>query len=692
MPAEAIDYAAAIPPPGLSAASGPCRADSLTGSLERKARDRMLSAILVAALFSLLACASFYLFELERAKRQQIAALAHFLGQTVIASEARWRQQLALHESSADNNAIWHFDAPTARLYRQFAPSKPGAPPLRQALDTLWLADWNRPDIRLFLVAHGQVLATSLGDAGAGEAAALDPLQSGPIYRGGQVFVQVPMRWDNHPDSPLLVAQQRLALLFSLPEVAAAGLLLWAILAGVVWLTVGIWLQEALRQVQFLAYHDPLTGLINRAALLVGLTHMLAESRRSRLHLAVLYLDLDRFKTINDSLGHSTGDRVLVEVAHRLGECVRETDFVARLGGDEFVLVLGELPDAQAVVPVARKLISRLSEPLQIGERTLHTSTSIGIALFPGDTDQREFLLKQADSAMYAAKRAGRGCFHFYDCSLGARADTRLQIEEKMRLALQQGDFVLHYQPIVEAGTPPHVLGFEALLRWPTADGPVSPETFIPLAEETGLIEPLGTWVLSEACRQMVNWRRHSPQRFAGLRMSVNLSLKQLLSGDFPKLVANALVASGLDAGSLELEITESLCNERYGRVPELLGALRQLGVRLALDDFGTGYSAFANLTRLPIDRLKIDRSFVRSIAVDENEYAVARTIVAIGRQLNLEVVAEGVETADQCRLLQAAGCRAMQGWLFGRAEAAARIPGWFDEFLTGGEEATIPP
>lgn len=377
----------------------------------------MLGAVLMAGLLALLASSSFYLFELERSQRQQSAALAHFLGQMAIASEQRW-QEAAL--TSAARAGVqpppWQLAPEDKRLFRQLPPRlhEGGDQPLRFPLDNAWLMGWSRPDLRLFLVHRGETLATSLGDAGAGEAAALDPLQRGLVRRGEQWFVQVPMRWDNHPDAPLLVAQQGLALLFSLSEVAAAGLLLWALLAGMVWLMLGIWLQEALRQVQFLAYHDPLTGLINRTALLSGLPRMLAESRRSGHPLAVLYLDLDRFKNINDSLGHEAGDQLLVEVARRLKASVRETDSVARLGGDEFVLVLGQLSDPRDAATVAGKLIQSLAKPMRIGTQTLHTGTSIGIALFPDDAEQEALLLKHADCALYAAKSAGRGCFQFF--------------------------------------------------------------------------------------------------------------------------------------------------------------------------------------------------------------------------------------------------------------------------------------
>lgn len=640
---------------------------SAPGSLERQARRRMLVAIAVAGLLALFSSSAFYLFEVERATRQQSAALAHYLGQIVRSTEADWQKPAAA--------SVWQSDPAQQRFLRQRAGASKTLPLI---LDHRWLAAQSRPDLRLFLATADGGVASSLGEAGAGEILALAPLASGLIRRGEQLFVQAPLRWDDSPGSPLLVAQQRLSLIFSLGEIAASGLLFWAFLAGLIWITVGIWLQDALRHVQFLAYHDPLTGLINRAALLVGLDHMLAESRRNGACLALLYLDLDRFKNINDSLGHAAGDQVLIESARRLGACVRDADFVARLGGDEFVVVLGELRQPQDATPIARAIIQALAAPIDFNGQPLHTGATIGIALFPNDGDQRDELLSCADSAMYAAKQAGRGSFRHYDRSLGAEAEQRLRLEEGLRQAIELEDFELHYQPIVTCRPQTQLVGFEALIRWPDGNGQyASPERFIPLAEESGLIVPLGDWVLRTACRQMQTWRSEMSAAFGPLTMAVNVSLKQLLSDDFPERVATILAETGLPVAHLELEITEGLYAERYDRVPGILADLRAIGLRLSIDDFGTGYSALANLTRLPVNRLKIDRSFIRNIASRPDELTLARTIVAIGRQLGIEVIAEGVENAEQMVLLVDSGCEYMQGWLFSKALPANAVPDW---------------
>lgn len=639
------------------------------GVLDIQAGRRLLLAIVAAGVFSLLACAAFYLFEVERLTSRQLATLAHHAGQTIHAADLGW-QRTVIADTTSDPGTIelsWQYAA-DGRINRLLTITLPDGRSRSRLfpLDNAWLASSGQPDLRLYLVRNGQVAATSLGEAGAGEASALEPGLVGRIARQGGLFVQAPMRWDNRPDSPLLVVQQRLLLPFSLGEIALAGLFLWGILAGLIWLTVGIWLDKALQHIQFLAYHDALTGLINRAALRIGLAHMLAESRRNNSLLAILYLDLDRFKTINDSLGHAVGDLVLKEAAQRLLACVRDTDFVARLGGDEFIVVVGELNAVNDAAAIARKIICSMTEPLLLHEHRLQSGCSIGLAIYPGSVADPDGLIQQADSAMYVAKQSGRGRYHFYDESLGAKADQRLSLELKMRQAMREGDFEIHYQPVISSQHGRQLDGFEALIRWPHADGAIAPADFIPLAEETGLIVELGNWVLRDACRQMQAWRREFAA--AGrLSISVNVSVRQLHAGDFAERVAEALAESGLAPDSLILELTESLYVDRHTAVPETLRRLRQMGVRLAMDDFGTGYSALASLSRLPLDRLKIDRSFVGNITQIPEELAIARTIIAIGRQLGLEVVAEGVETAEQASLLTACGCHIQQGWLFGR-------------------------
>lgn len=637
-----------------------------SGILDIQAGRRLLLAIAAAGIFSLLACAAFYLFEVERLTSQQLAALGHHAGQTIHAADLGWQRAVAASnpgevtlswQSTADqqiNRVVTQHHANGQHKTRLFP------------VDNAWLTSASRPELRLYLVWRNRVIASSLGEAGAGEASALEPEAIGRIARQGTLFVQAPMRWDNQADSPLLVVQQRLSLPFSLSEIALAGLFLWGILAGLIWLTVGIWLNKALQHIQFLAYHDPLTGLINRAALRIGLTHMLAESRRNHTLLAVFYLDLDRFKTINDSLGHAVGDQVLKEAGQRLLACVRDTDFVARLGGDEFIVVVGELNNPNDAANIARKIIGSLAEPILLHEHRLQAGCSIGIAIHPGSAADPDSLIKQADGAMYLAKQTERGRYHFYDESLGAKANQRLSLELKMRQAMNDGNFELHYQPVVCNQDGSHLTGFEALIRWPHADGAIAPADFIPLAEESGLIVPLGDWVLRRACAQMQAWHEQFEQHKT-LSISVNVSVRQLHAGDFAKSVAEALAESGLPPGSLILELTESLYVDRHTAIPDTLRRLRKMGVRLAMDDFGTGYSALASLSRLPLDRLKIDRSFVRNITHAPEELAIARTIIAIGQQLGLEIVAEGVETTEQASLLKDSGCHIHQGWLFGR-------------------------
>ena len=648
------------------------RRSAADGSPDLQAGRRLLLATVAAGAFSLLACSAFYLFEIERLTSRQLATLAHYAGQSIKAADLGWRRLAAAPNEARDVALSWHHVASEQQVERVATVRlADGQSRVRHfPIDNAWLASNSPPDLRQYLVWRHRVVASSLGEAGAGEASALVPETVGRVVRQDSLFVQAPMRWDEQPDSPLLIVQQRLSLPFSLGEIALAGLLLWAILAALIWLTVGLWLNKALQQIQFLAYHDPLTGLINRAALRVGLAHMLAESRRNATLLAIFYLDLDRFKTINDSLGHVVGDQVLKETARRLLASVRDTDFVARLGGDEFIVLVGELGHPNEAAVIARKIIARLAEPIEINGHRLQTGCSIGIATHPGSVADADGLTKQADCALYAAKKQGRGSYQYYDESLGATADQRLSLELAMRRALGEGHFELHYQAVMKRDDELRLDGFEALIRWPEGDRLIAPDEFIPLAEETGLIVPLGDWVLCEACRQMQSWR----ERFAAagkLSISVNVSVRQLHSGDFAGRVAQVLAESGLPANALILELTESLYVDRHTSAPNILRRLRETGVRLAMDDFGTGYSALASLARLPVDRLKIDRSFVSNIVNSAEELAIARTIITIGQQLDLEIVAEGVETAEQSSILTRLGCPRQQGWLFGKAERA---------------------
>ena len=417
-------------------------------------------------------------------------------------------------------------------------------------------------------------------------------------------------------------------------------------------------------RVHHLAHHDPLTGLPNRLALNMRLNQALPEARRHGWNVALMFIDLDRFKIINDTLGHSIGDELLREVACRLMRVVRESDFVARLGGDEFVVLLPDIVGAADAATVASKILASFANPVIVDDVELHSSPSIGISVFPTDGIDGVTILKNADTAMYCAKAAGRNNYQFFAADMNLAATQRLDLEGKLRHALARNEFSLVFQPQVHASTGlPN--GVEALLRWHhPVDGNIPPALFIPIAEETGLIVPLGEWVLRAACYELKRWLD------AGLppiKMAVNVSARQLRRRDFVETVAGVLVESDLPPELLELEVTESVAMENPEESISLLQALRRMGVTIAIDDFGTGYSSLAYLKRLPIDNLKIDRSFVADIEHDLNDRAIAFGTIALAHSLGLSVIAEGVETEDQFDLLSGNGCDEIQGYLFSR-------------------------
>ena len=425
-------------------------------------------------------------------------------------------------------------------------------------------------------------------------------------------------------------------------------------------------------RIAYLAQHDALTGLPNRALLQDRLDQALAHATRQGKRIALMFLDLDRFKTINDSLGHLTGDKLLQGVAGRLRQCVRETDTVSRQGGDEFIIVLTGVDSPDEAGRVAAKILDQLDAAFDVDGQQLRTSFSIGIALFPEDGHDPETLMKNADTAMYHAKESGRNTYRFFDERMNVNTLERLQLENGLRQAIGRQELRLAYQAQVDLASG-RIIGLEALLRWASEPlGNVPPSRFIPLAEECGLIIPIGDWVLREACRQARQWQDAG---LAPVPVGVNLSALQFRRSDIVAGVAAALDESGLDGRWLELELTESLLMESGPDVILTLGRLKALGVRLSIDDFGTGYSSLAYLKRFPVDRLKIDQSFVRDLAQNPDDAVIIRTIIQLGHNLRLEVIAEGTETLEQMDFLRREGCTAAQGYLFSRPVPADAIP-----------------
>ncbi|MCC2957034.1 EAL domain-containing protein [Massilia sp. IC2-477] len=420
-----------------------------------------------------------------------------------------------------------------------------------------------------------------------------------------------------------------------------------------------------------MANHDALTGLPNRVLMQDRLGQAIMHAHRAGRQVAVMFIDLDRFKHVNDSLGHDAGDALIVEIARRLSASLRESDTVARQGGDEFVVVLPDLAGQDDATKVARKLLDNLFQPMLLCGHEVFPSGSIGIAMYPRDGADSATLLKCADSAMYGSKGQGGNHYSFYASEMGEQAALHLRMEGALQRALQREEFLLVYQPVVDIGSG-RVAGVEALLRWQPVGRPmVSPAEFIPLAEETGLIVPIGDWVLATAMRQQVAWNE------AGLdpvRISVNLSARQFLGQDVAQRVAALLEETGCDPAMLTLEITESVLMENPAAATETMGRLAAMGVQLAIDDFGTGYSSLASLKRFPIHSLKIDRSFVMDLTQDADDAAIVNAVIALAHSMKLNVIAEGVETREQLAFLQEHGCDQMQGYCFSRPVAPASI------------------
>ncbi|HYG32398.1 MAG TPA: EAL domain-containing protein [Methylophilaceae bacterium] len=426
------------------------------------------------------------------------------------------------------------------------------------------------------------------------------------------------------------------------------------------------------KQVEYLAFHDSLTGLPNRSLFSKLLAQSISSAKRYNHKLAVLFLDLDRFKQINDTLGHEAGDDLLKEVANRLKSCLRESDVVARMGGDEFVAILPELDEENYSASVARKILAAVAEPFVLAGQEYRVTVSIGISTFPHDGEDEQTLTKHADIAMYKAKQEGKNNFQFYSDKLNANSLERLTLESGLRQALENNEFELHYQAKRDSRDD-RITGMEVLLRWNHQDlGVVAPMKFIPVAEESGLIIPIGRWVLRTACAQNVAWQAQGLPR---LSISVNMTARQFFDDNLLRDLRKILKETGMDPGLLELEITESLLMRDVDKTLAILNDLKSMGVLIAIDDFGTGYSSLTTLQQFPLSTIKIDRSFIRNVAKSAGDKALTEAIIAMGRALSLTVVAQGVETKAQADFLRKKSCDEFQGFYFYKPVPADEIP-----------------
>jgi len=429
-------------------------------------------------------------------------------------------------------------------------------------------------------------------------------------------------------------------------------------------------LAHALR-IEYLAYHDALTALPNRGLFNKLLSQTISQAQRSTKQLAVAFIDLDRFKQINDTLGHEAGDELLKEVATRLKACLRDSDIVARLGGDEFVVILTELTDEKYAATVAQKIVTAIAMPFVLLGQEFRVTASIGISTYPLDGADEQTLTKNADIAMYQAKEDGKNNFQFYSAKLNANSLERLTLESSLRHALERGEFRLHYQAKRDIATG-QITGVEALLRWQNPDlGMVAPLQFIQVAEETGLMVPIGKWVLQTACLQNVAWQKQGLPR---LKIAVNLSARQFTDEHLLRDVAAILKSTGMLESLLELEIHESLLIQDIEKTLKILTALKALGVKIAIDDFGAGFSSLSTLQRFPLDTIKIDRSYIRDIATRDDDSNLTEAIIAMGKSLSLTVVAQGVETKEQADFLREQACDEFQGFYFNKAVSAQQF------------------
>jgi len=454
-------------------------------------------------------------------------------------------------------------------------------------------------------------------------------------------------------------------------EAVGTNLLEYEGIGGIVLTSRDVTLRRvAEERIQYLAHHDMLTDLPNRALMRDRLQVSLAQAQRWRYVVAALFIDLDRFKLVNDTLGHAVGDRLLQEVARRLVHCTRDGDTVARLGGDEFMVVLPNLSHAQGAGTVAQKILQALGQPVPIGGQDVFVSASIGVSLFPADATSADDLIRSADAAMYSAKRFGRNNCQFYTANLNAQMQERLAIEHGLRVAEQRNELHLLYQPKIDLPSR-KIIGVEALVRWHHPSlGLISPDRFIPIAEETGLIVPIGEWVLRTACEKIRDWRAQGIE----LPVAVNLSARQFRQRNLAQTINRILSETGVPPACLEIEITESDVMENAENAIATLDELKARGINISIDDFGTGYSSLSYLKRFPLDILKIDRSFVRDIAVDSDDAAIVEAIIALARSLDIKVVAEGVESESQVTFLNRSGCDFAQGFLFSPPVRAEEI------------------
>lgn len=425
------------------------------------------------------------------------------------------------------------------------------------------------------------------------------------------------------------------------------------------------------------AQHDALTGLPNRALVYEFGALLLAAAKRGNKRLAVLFFDLERFKSLNDAYGREAGDCLLKEIAQRLRTNVRGSDLVGRMGSDEFVVVLSDVQSEQDVANSAAHLLKVLRAPCQSGEFTLSASPSIGISLYPDDGSDIDTLIRHADAAMRDARERGQAGYQFFTPAIQNRIQRAIAIEQKLRQGIEQNEFELHYQPVVDTRSR-RIVGAEALIRWPQANGEVmQPNEFIQVAEANGVINQLGAWVIQEACRQVRQWRM---QGLPPLRIAVNVSPIQFRARNFYQCVADALATSGIDPNCLELEVTESAVMKQVDEASQTLASLKNLGLQISLDDFGTGYSSLSRLARLPFDKLKVDQSFIRNIDTDSRSLAIAETVIALGKRLGVKVVAEGIETEAAFNLLRKCDCDLGQGYLLSKPMPAEQFRRWHQE------------